>query len=286
MKIVVGENSGFCAGVNHTVRKALELVKSHNGIYCLGEIVHNENVIRNLEDSGMITVADLIDVPDYSSVIFRAHGETKDIYELASSKHLKVYDLVCGKVQSIRRRIQEHVGKDFIIILGKKNHPETGSHFSYAGHDAFIIESLEDIPLAISKVNESSFHSIYVVAQTTFSTSLFQDILHHLKSSYVGEIICDNTICNATEMRQREVFKLASQVDKMIIIGGKNSSNTKELYNIAKSELDDVYLIQSADSLLIDDFSSSDTIGIMGGASTPDFIIDEVIDKLNSYFRV
>ena len=283
MEILIGQYSGFCQGVCYTVKKALDTVSVNDNVYCLGEIVHNERVIKDLEDKGMITVSSLDEVPNNSKVIFRAHGEQMKIYDEAEKKNLEVIDLTCGKIRIIRNKIIKQKDNSFIIIIGKKNHPETIGTFSYAGENASIIESEEDIINSLELVGNSHLKRIYVCAQTTFSSKLFDLYIDRLKELFDGEVIFDKTICDATENRQNEVRELSYSVDKMIIVGGMKSSNTKELYLIAKEILDDVYLIQDINDIKDITFSSNDIIGIMAGASTPDDVVLEIVDYLNKF---
>ena len=283
MEILIGQYSGFCQGVCYTVKKALDTVSVNDNVYCLGEIVHNERVIKDLEDKGMITVSSLDEVPNNAKVIFRAHGEQIKIYDEAKKKNLEVIDLTCGKIRIIRNKIIKQKDNSFIIIIGKKNHPETIGTFSYAGENASIIESEEDIINSLELVGNSHLKRIYVCAQTTFSSKLFDLYIDRLKELFDGEVIFDKTICDATENRQNEVRELSYSVDKMIIVGGMKSSNTKELYLIAKEILDDVYLIQDINDIKDITFSSNDIIGIMAGASTPDDVVLEIVDYLNKF---
>ena len=285
MEIIIGKYSGFCMGVNHTVKKAMEEVQKNQTIYCLGEIVHNEQVIQNLENLGMITVHSLEEVPNQSKVIFRAHGEKKETYQEAKKKNLEIIDLTCGKILFIRKKIEEKRPDHYILIIGKKEHPETIGTISYAGEYSGIIENVEDIEPELLKAEKSSQNKIYIAVQTTFSTQKFQELIGKIKNKSTKEITVDNTICDATEKRQNETKQLAETVDKMIIIGGKNSSNTKELYNISKTIQKNSYIIQNKNDLEFKNFKKSDTIGIMAGASTPKETVEEVINALKKEIK-
>lgn len=285
MKVICGKLSGFCAGVNYTVNKALETLKtSDDKIYCLGEIVHNERVINDLEGSGMITVNDIGDVPNNSKVIIRAHGEAKEVLDSAKSRNIETVDLTCGKIKLIIKKIEKEKDDSYIIIIGKKNHPETLCTISYAGNNSSILENSEDIISVYDKFKETSLKKVYIVSQTTFSSLKFDNLVEEIK--YVFEenvdVVVDKTICDATEKRQEETAIISKSVDKMIIIGGKNSSNTKELANIAMKNCNDTYLIQNVDDLKDILFDKDDKIGVMAGASTPRSSIDEVIAYLES----
>ena len=281
MKIIVGKCSGFCKGVDYTVTKANQVVHDNKNVYCLGEIVHNERVIDNLEKKGMIFVNDILSIPDNSKVVFRAHGESLDIYNKAKLKNLDIIDLTCGKIRIIRNKIIKKKDDCFIVIIGKKNHPETIGTYSYAGSNSFVIEDNSDIDDCLTCIKNSSLNKVYIVSQTTFSSSKFDLLSSVLKEKSCCDVLIDKTICNATMNRQEEVRDISANVNKMIIVGGVNSSNTKELYNISKEILNDVYLIQGVDELDLTKFKKEDIVGIMGGASTPNIIIDEIISKLN-----
>ena len=278
MNIIIGEYSGFCRGVSNTIKRAnMELDKDSN-IYCLGEIVHNERVIEMLEDKGMKTVDDISLVPDNSRCIFRAHGERKEIYEEAKRRGIEVIDLSCGKVIAIRKKIEKK--KDsFVILIGKKNHPEVIGNFSFA-KTGMIVENSEDIDTALNYFKDSNLDNIYVCGQTTFEEDKFLKLVEEIKEKSKCLVEVDNTICSATHDRQNETKELSKRVDCMLIVGGKNSSNTKELYNISKNNVM-TYLIQDVNDLNDLDINY-ENIGIMAGASTPEIVIEEIVDYLSS----
>lgn len=282
MKTLCGKLCGFCSGVNYTVNRTKELLANSNyTIYSLGEIVHNERVIDELKNKGLVITDDIEKIPNYSTVIFRAHGEEIETYEKAIDKNLNVIDLTCGKIKIIRSEINKYKNDYYILIIGKKNHPETIGTASYAGENSCIIENLNDVKSACQRYKESNLNKIYIVSQTTFSSFLFDEIVEEIKSVLKESIIINKSICNVTENRQNETMELSKKVDKMIIIGGKNSSNTKELEKIALRNCDDSILIQSSKDLKDVTFKDNDIIGIVTGASTPKEFVEEVIDYIN-----
>jgi len=286
MQIIVGKNSGFCNGVSYTIKKAEEILNnSEKTVYCLGEIVHNEIVVNELKEKGIVFVNDINEVPNDSLVIFRAHGECKEIYELAKSKNIEVFDLTCGKIRVIRNKIDKEKEDSFIVIIGKKAHPEVKATYSFCKDTGYVVENEEDIEELIKTIKSQNKNKIYINAQTTFGIHEFEYLVSKIKENLKEfEIVVDNTICTATFERQNETLELSKKVDKMIIVGGKKSSNTKELEIIAKENCDKVYLISNAEELDLSLFNNEDTIGIMGGASTPSKLIDEIIAKLSSIF--
>lgn len=281
MNIIVGKLSGFCNGVKNTIDMANKVISEGN-VYCLGQIVHNERVINDLENKGMITINNIEDAKDNSKVIIRAHGEEKEVYDRAKEKGLEIIDLTCGNVKVIRNKVSEKNKDSFIVIIGKKDHPETRGVLSFAGNNAIILEDEEDIKELKEKFLSSKSENIYVVSQTTFNSEKFDSLVKKLKKEISANIEVNKTICNATSNRQKETDELSKIVNIMIIIGGKNSSNTKELEVVAKNNCDEVYLIQDVNDLKKVDIDTSKKIGIMAGASTPNIVTDEVLNYLNS----
>ncbi len=283
MEIIVGKTSGFCEGVSYTVKKAYETLNSTDAkVYCLGEIVHNESVVQDLTSRGMVFVSSIDELPNKATVIIRAHGTTCDNYKLLEAKSTKIIDLTCGKIRAIRNKILKE-NDSFIIIIGKKAHPETIGTFSFC-KEGDIVESESDLIATKEKFFKSNKNKVYVVSQTTFNEEEFYFLTNKIKEEFINyDVIIDNTICDATKKRQDETRELSKNVDCMLIVGGKNSSNTKELYNVAIENCKDTFLIQDTKDLI--DFTidfRAKKVGIMAGASTPDHVVDEVIHYLKN----
>lgn len=284
MEIIVGENAGFCYGVKRAVEAATEIInKSEKEVYCLGEIVHNKQVVDELKNKGIKFVDDIKDVKD--STIIRAHGISKDVYEFADKNNIKLEDYTCTKVLAIHKIAEKYRDLGFFIfLLGSKNHPENIGTISFCGDNSYIIESQEDVKNALQVFNNSNVKKLLVISQTTFSLQKFSIIENEIKESLKDkniEFIIKNTICKATEIRQKETDKLSKKVDYMIILGGKNSSNTKKLYEIAVQNCDSI-CIETVDDLDIDKVKKYKKIGIMAGASTPNKSIDDVVKTLSN----
>ncbi len=280
MEVVVGNLAGFCAGVNSAIEKANKVL-NEKSVYCLGEIVHNAQVIEKLENRGMITVESLEDIPDHETVIFRAHGEAKYVYEKAKQKDLTIIDLTCGNVKRIHEKVERKSKRAFIIILGKRNHPEVIGTKGFAGENSFVIETEDDILDAYIEYEKTNLGCVYVVAQTTFSSTYFDQLVKEIELNFIEtDVIIDKTICMATEKRQSETEKMSKIFHTMVIVGGKKSANTKELVKIAEKNCKNVYAVQTAEDLKDIDFAKNESIGIMAGASTPNFIIEEVKEML------
>ncbi len=284
MEIIVGKTSGFCQGVSYTVKKAYEALEENEKVYCLGEIVHNERVVDNLKDRGMIFVESLAEIPKNSKVIIRAHGEPKNTYDEIKEKELDLLDLTCGRIRVIKNKIEENKADSFIIMIGKKNHPETIGTISFC-ESGMIVEDEEDFSLLKQKIIKSKKEKIYVLSQTTFNEGLFNNIVERIKDEFKEyAITINNTICNATHERQEETKQIAQETDMMIIIGGKHSSNTKELFNIAQKNCENTILIQDYKELNYENLCQNvNKVGIMAGASTAKEAIDEVVENINKY---
>lgn len=277
MQIMVGKLSGFCNGVKYTIEKANEVIKKYHNVYCLGEIVHNESVIKDLESKGMITINQIDKCPQNSKVIIRAHGEIKETYDKAKEKNIDLIDLTCGKIKVIKSKIIQKNKDHFIIIIGKKNHPEALGLKSFAGNYSYIVEDEDDIKQLKNIIKESKLKKLFIISQTTFNSIKFEYLVNKISDEYNLFIEVDKTICNATSSRQKETEDLSKKVDYMIIIGGKKSSNTKELETISKENCKNTYLIQDYKELKDIEIKSDSKVGIMAGASTPDNLVDEVI---------
>lgn len=278
--IKIGKFAGFCGGVTNSVTKTEKYLKEYNNLYCLGELVHNKQVIESLEDKGLITINSLAEVEDNSTVIIRAHGVPNSIYEEAKKRNINLLDLTCPKVLKIHDKVSEYKDRGYYIILvGSKNHPEVIGTISFCGDKSIVIEKIEDIKEVIDIYKNNNYKDVVIFAQTTIKESLYEEIIELLKKD-IKNIVVENTICDATHLRQQECLEISKESDCMIIIGGKNSSNTKKLYEVASSVCSNTYLVETYNELDYTELKKYNNIGIMAGASTPKSSIDEVINKL------
>ena len=285
MEIVVGKTAGFCYGVEKAVNGAKEeLKKVKSKIYCLGEIVHNKEVVKDLEKRGIKFIENLKEIKHIGAkTIIRAHGIPKHIYTEIKKRKLNISDFTCPKVLKIHEIAEEYQKKDYYIILvGSKKHPENIGTMSFCGENMSVIEEIEDTKNVIEEIKKSKKNKCLIIAQTTYHMKKFGKIIDILEKELPKNIELEikNTICQATEMRQKETEKIAKEVDKMIIIGGKNSSNTKKLYEIAKENCSDTIAIETKNDLNEDDIIGYQKIGIMAGASTPKESIRDVIEMI------
>ena len=271
--IEVGKTAGFCGGVSLCIKRLNEEIETNDVVYCLGEVVHNKDVVSDFEEKGVIFVDSLDDIPDNSIVAFRAHGVVKNIYEDAERRGMIVVDLTCPKVFNIRNIVKPYLDDSFIILIAQKSHPEALSTISFCGDNSIILEDESDIDLIIDRIK--NFSKVVVIAQTTFNEEKFFRYCDVIRNSYLGEIIVKNTICNATHIRQEETREMAKNKDTMIIIGGKNSSNTRKLYDISSEFCSNTLICENVSDLDISKVFGN--VGIMAGASTPKNVIDDVV---------
>ena len=275
--IEVGKTAGFCGGVSLCIKRLNEEILKEEKIYCLGEVVHNSDVVNDFKNKGVIFVDSIDLVPDNSVVAFRAHGVIKSVYEDANKRGIKIIDLTCPKVFNIREIVKPYLDDSFIILIAQKTHPEALSTISFCGDNSIIIEDESDMELVFDKIKD--FSRVVVIAQTTFNEEKFLKYCDCIKENFSGEVIIKNTICNATHIRQEETREMSKKKDTMIIIGGKNSSNTRKLYDIASEYCSNTLICENINDL---DLSMvKGTIGIMAGASTPKNVIDDVVNSIN-----
>lgn len=284
MEIIVGKNAGFCYGVKRAVDGAKEELEiSPKQIYCLGEIVHNKEVVKDLENRGLEFIENINEAK--GTTLIRAHGISKATYKEAEQSKITIKDFTCPKVINIHKIAEEYANNGYFIILtGSKTHPENIGTISYCGQDFYVLENEEEIKYALETFEKSKINKLLIISQTTFSAEKFEKITQIIKEALPEkvEVTIKNTICSATKVRQVETEELSKVVDKMIIIGGKNSSNTKKLYEIAKKYCNIAYSIENAEELDTNLFNKNDKIGVMAGASTPQESIDSVIKKLKN----
>ena len=283
MEIILGKTAGFCYGVTRAVEGAKEEIKENREIYCLGEIVHNKNVVKKLEEDGIKFIDKIED--GKGKTIIRAHGIPKETYKKAKEMNIEIKDLTCPHVLKIHEIAEKYSKKGyFIVLLGKQNHPEVIGIESFCGTNMVLIEDEKCIEKAVTLIKKSNIKDVIIIAQTTYNSKKFDEIVNTLKNKLESDIKLEvgKTICPATEIRQQETENIAKQVDIMVIIGDKKSSNTNKLYNISCNYCDKVIFIEIEKELNIDDFYNVNKIGIMAGASTPKEDIDGVIKYLEN----
>ena len=283
MEIIVGKNAGFCYGVKRAVDGTFQELKNGKKVYCLGELIHNKKVVERLQDKGSILIENLSEVKEKNArVIIRAHGVAKEVYEEAEKREIELIDYSCPSVLKIHDIAKEYSQNGYFILLtcASKIHPEVIGIESFCGKNYALIENIEELENA---VNQFKMNKVLLISQTTFNMKKFDEMERRLKEIIDAntDLVIQNTICNTTQIRQEETEKLAKEVDKMIIIGGKNSSNTKKLYEIALSQCKNTIFVETKEDLKDEDFSTTNKVGIMAGASTPQELIEELVKALS-----
>ena len=284
MKIIIAKEAGFCFGVKRAVDGAYnETQNKANNIYCLGEIVHNSDVINHLKNEGITFVESIDEIKeDNVKLIIRAHGVDKKIYNTALKRKIELIDFTCPLVKKTHDIAEKyHKVGYYIFLIGSKDHPEIIGTSSHCGENYSVIESEEELKEMINSINNSKIEKLLVIVQTTFSKSkfaLYENIIRETINPKINLLI-NNTICNTTGNRQLETEKLSKMVDLLIVVGGKNSSNTKKLYEVASKNTKSL-LVENYEDIDLKFVKDFDKIGLVSGASTPIEIVNEIADKL------
>ena len=292
MKVIRAKSAGFCFGVKRAVETVYEQVKKENStqIYTYGPIIHNDEVIKDMEKQGVkvLRSEEELDTLQEGLVIIRSHGVPKRICDKLDKKGISYVDATCPFVKRIHNIVQEESGKGkTIIIIGDPSHPEVQGIRGWVEGKVFIIQNQEEAKAfcltsgADEKASEKP--SVSIVAQTTFNYKKFKELVEIIsKKGYDINVL--NTICNATKERQTEAQSIAEEVDAMIVIGDKHSSNTQKLFEICKKACNNTYYIQTLGDLNMNQLRSVETVGITAGASTPNNIIEEVQNNVRINF--
>ncbi len=249
MQIITAKSAGFCFGVKRAVDKVYEEAQNSDvPVYTFGPIIHNEEVVGDLEERGVHAVSDINELKHMpkGTVVIRSHGVSKDIYDQIQSIGFKIVDATCPFVLKIHRFVKEYSEKGYhIIIIGNDSHPEVEGIKGWSNPQRTTVLQTKEEAVNFTL---SSGQKACIVSQTTFNYNKFQELVEIIqKKGY--DIIVLNTICNATEVRQREAAEIAAEVDAMIVIGGSHSSNTQKLFEICKKECENTYYIQTLDDL-------------------------------------
>ena len=282
MEMIKAKSAGFCFGVEKAMETVYEQIEQAKDkpIYTFGPLIHNEEVVKELEGKGVRVIEGEEALRELKEgiVIIRSHGVSKEIYEIMEENHLTCVDATCPFVKRIHRIVEKEsaLGKK-IVIIGNDGHPEVEGIKGWSSEPATVLEKAEEAE-SFSCLPEEK---ICIVSQTTFNYNKFKDLVEIFeKKGYDISVV--NTICNATEERQTEAREIAARADAMIVIGGTHSSNTRKLYEICKNECENTHFIQTLDDLHLDLPKSVGLVGITAGASTPNNIIEEV----QNYVRI
>lgn len=287
MEVRRAKTAGFCFGVKRAVETVYQQLENENNkeahpIYTYGPIIHNEEVVKDMEKRGVRVLRTEEELKELKSgtVIIRSHGVPERIYKEMEANGLKIVDATCPFVKKIHNIVKKESSEGkHIIIIGNPDHPEVEGIRGWAGEEVTVIQTPEEA----EKFSANPSKMVCIVSQTTFNYNKFKDLVEILsKKSYDVSVL--NTICNATKERQAEARSIAEEVDAMIVIGDKHSSNTQKLFEICQKACKDTYYIQTLDDLDLNQLGSVETVGITAGASTPNNIIEEVQNNVRIIF--
>jgi 4-hydroxy-3-methylbut-2-enyl diphosphate reductase len=275
MEIIVVKRAGFCYGVKRAIDITFELAeKKERGVYTFGPLIHNPQVIEKLREEGIATTED-IDCPDIKTLIIRTHGVSPEIYSRTEKKDYSIVDATCPFVKKAQRYAKKLSEEGYqVIIIGDREHPEVQGLIGFAGDDVITVNSAEALPRIKKKIG--------IIVQTTQPFEVFKSIVDKVINSAM-ELKIHNTICDYTAHRVEETRELSVNVDVVIVVGGKNSANTTQLVNISKQYCKNVYYIETSEELDEGWFMDVKKVGITGGASTPQWIIDDVVKKIGAF---
>ena len=280
MKIVVAKTAGFCWGVRRAMDAVLEASARDKGrIQTLGPLIHNPQALELIGKRG-VRVADKPDQVEPGTVVIRAHGipiqDLRGLKERQKKGELNVVNATCPEVAKVHSKIKKFSPQGyFTVILGTHGHAESVAHRSFADHGSVIVANMEEA----KALTDDQLKKVLVVSQTTFTLEDFREITAYLQTR-AGDMVIENTICDDTWTRQQEARELAASVDYVIVVGGKNSSNTKHLAELAHHYGKPVQFVETATELDLESLRNQETVGILAGASTPTWLVDEVVDVL------
>ncbi len=276
MEVLLADKAGFCFGVKRAINTAFKAAGEGN-VYCLGPLIHNPQEVERLRRAGVQVVEDFSALAEGDHLIIRSHGVPPRVLKDAREKGLKIIDLTCPFVSKAQRYAEAlHKEGYQVVVVGEKDHPEVQSILGYAGDNGLVVEK------AAGTAGVQFKNRLGVVAQTTQSYSNFSQIVLKLLS-LSKELKVFNTICSSTKERQEAAHELAGRVDVMLVVGGRNSANTSRLVDLCRKEGKPTYHIEVADEIDPRWFEGVARAGVTAGASTPDWVVEEVLRKLSGY---
>ncbi len=305
---MVAKHAGFCFGVKKAIEIAEETAARNKGkkTYVYGQLVHNERVIDDLQKRGIEFVDEIENIPEGAVTVLRAHGEPGTTYQKLKLKSIdkssNLNDATCPLVTLVHNVAVKLKNNGYeVIIFGKKDHPESiGTSYHIKGKNTFIVEEPEDAASVVGYINANKFEKVAIISQTTMSVTGYKELIQNINNIFDNKFenlhlslkdmsipyVFVDTICNPTKQRQSDTEEIAKKADVMVVIGGKNSSNSKELAAKSKELGVKTYFIQSADQVRKGWLMDKEHIGVTAGASTPDVTINEVVDKIKEMTNI
>lgn len=275
MKVKLAKSAGFCWGVRRTMNIAMDAADNADGaVHTFGPLIHNPQVVDLLASKGMTVVKEFDELQAGSTLIIRAHGIPPETRQELKSRGVKLRDGTCPLVAKVHAHIKKYLGLGYsLVILGHRDHPEVIGHLGYARDRGVVISSAEEVDTL------PPMDKVCLVSQTTANELKFHEVAERLKAKY-DDCVVVNTICDDTHRRQEEVLQVAETVDAMVVVGGKGSSNTQRLVELSKSKGIPAFHVETADELDLGQLTEYETVGVTAGASTPNWIIQQVVERL------
>ncbi len=274
MKVIVADKAGVCYGVKRALKLVENEAASGDSVATLGPLIHNPQVVRKLEEQG-VRVVRSVDEVGQGAIVLPSHGVTCEVYEAAEQAGLRIVDATCPYVANVRKKVRSLTSQGYrVVIVGDANHSEVRAIKSAAGEDAIVVSSVDE-----ARNTDWAQKKVGVVSQTTQAPEYFGQIVGIIASS-AAKVIAYNTICHATSDRQTAARELAPQVEAVFVVGGRNSANTNRLVEICRSSGVPTYHVETADEICEEWVKGMNVVGLTAGASTPDWIIDEVKRRL------
>ncbi|MBI3327273.1 MAG: 4-hydroxy-3-methylbut-2-enyl diphosphate reductase [Nitrospinae bacterium] len=275
MKVRLAKSAGFCWGVRRTMNIALDAANSTDGpVHTFGPLIHNPQVVDLLASKGMKVVKDFEDLQEGATLVIRAHGIPPETRQELKDRGVKFRDGTCPLVAKVHAYIKKYLGQGYaLVILGHRDHPEVIGHLGYAQGRGTVIGSAEDVD------DLPPLEKVCLVSQTTANEQKFYEVERRMKAKYADCVVV-NTICDDTHTRQEEVLDVAPTVDAMVVVGGKGSSNTQRLVELSESVGTPAFHVETAEELDLDQLTEYETVGVTAGASTPNWIIQQVVERL------
>ncbi|MEL0246174.1 MAG: 4-hydroxy-3-methylbut-2-enyl diphosphate reductase [Alphaproteobacteria bacterium] len=285
LKIILAQPRGFCAGVERAIEIVERALKIYGPpVYVRHEIVHNKRVVNNLSSKGAVFVKELDQIPEGAVTVFSAHGVSQKVEDTASTRNLPVLDATCPLVAKVHKEGQRYSKDGFeVILIGHEGHPEVEGTMGRISGPVYLVSNTDDV----KKLKVQNPDKLSYVSQTTLSVDDTRDVINALQERFPNIIGPDvKDICYATQNRQSAVRDLVKNVDLVLVVGARNSSNSNRLKDIGSESGVNTYLIETADDMSMEWFENVKSVGITSGASTPDELVKEVIDQISTFSNI